>query len=179
MNAECKEQFNIPTTLIDDEYSYRKRLQESTEPLKYQMDLRPPAMCYMPGQTFQGLQISQRHAPPSLIDVETYLKNAPLVNEDRDNVFLGDLNNTKPPSMPKLLSNRLIIPDCRDILTSRRNKIRKTDMPQFGTRMDMITEDQKRPMFMLPGIDTRLESRDRFKKKEIAFFIFYNIENIV
>ena len=87
MNYQCSTEFNIATSLLDCD-GYKKRVQESTDPLKYKFDLKPSAMCFMPGQTFQGLQmVSQRTPPPQLLDIEMTLKKMPILEQDNEYVI--------------------------------------------------------------------------------------------
>lgn len=163
ISYECPTEFNVLTNLKSCD-EYRKELQESTDPLKYRFDIRPGPMCYMPGQAFQGLQFtSSRNPPPQLLDMEMTLQAMPLKEEDNRYVT-KDIHNAVPPKMPAILSNRLVIPDCRDILQWQRTKIRRIDFPQISQRMDKM--GLYLTNYMRPGRDTRAEMRDAFKLYE-------------
>jgi len=158
---ECPTEFNIATSLLDCD-GYNKRMQESTDPLKYVFDFKPPPICFMPGQTFQGLQSTgERRPPPSLMEVERYLQNSPLVEADNDYI-IDDIRSAKPPKMPKALSNRLVIPECKEILGLKRTKIKRTEFPEWSSRSDLNTKQQLD--YMRPGRDTRMEMREAYKK---------------
>ncbi len=162
MNFECDTQFNIPTSLLDCN-GYNKKMQESTDPYNYIMDLKVPAMCFMPGIPFQGLQMAQRRPPPQLLDAEMMLKSLPLFEQDKDYVT-KNIHNAKPPAMPQVLSNRLVIPECSEILTQKRTKIQFGETPQFSQRMDKL--QRKNIDYMRPGIDTRAQIKELHKQWE-------------
>lgn len=164
ISYQCPTEFNVVTTLKSCD-EYKKELQESMDPLKYKFDLQPGPMCYMPGQAFQGLRMAAgRMPPPQLLDVEMTLHSMPLKEQDNRYV-IKDIHNAKPPSMPKILSNRLIVPDCKDILGWQRTKIRnRIDTPQFSHRMEKMGTYSTD--YMRPGRDTRAEMRDAFRKYE-------------
>jgi hypothetical protein len=163
ISYECPTEFNVVTNLKSCN-EYRKDLQESTDPLKYRFDIRPGPMCYMTGQNFQGLRSSSARNPPAqLLDTELTLRALPLKEQDNQYVT-KNIHSSKPPKMPDILSNRLIIPDCQDMLQWQRTKIRRIDFPQFSQRMDrtgfFVTN------YMRPGRDTRSEMRQAFKQYE-------------
>lgn len=158
---ECPTEFNVLTKLKSCT-DYRKELQESTDPLKYKFDLKPGPMCFMPGQMFQGLQMTVDRRPPvSLLEMEQTLQLMPL-KEEEGHYVIGDIHKAKPPSMPAILSNRLVIPDCTDILRWQRTKIKKTDFPQVSQRMDKM--GLYLTNYMRPGVDTKQEMKDLYKK---------------
>lgn len=160
ISYQCPTEFNVATQLKSCD-EYKKELQESMDPLKYRFDIRPGPMCYMPGQTFQGLRMAAgRKPPPQLLDMEMTLQTMPLKEQDNRYV-INDIRNAKPPSMPAILSNRLVVPDCQEILSFQRTKIRKIDFPQFSHRMDKMGVYLTN--YMRPGRDTRMEMRDAFK----------------
>src|SRR4051794_6913024 len=100
ISFECPTEFNVVTSLKKCSL-YKKELQESTDPLKYKFDITPGPMCYMPGQAFQGLQITngERRPPPQLLDMELTLQAMPLKEEENDYI-IKDIHNAKPPAMP-------------------------------------------------------------------------------
>lgn len=161
MNYNCGTQFNVVTTLKDCN-GWKKKMQESTDPFKYTMDIKPSTMCFMQGSNFQGLAVSQRQAPPALMETERFLRNAPLIEEDQEN-YIEDIHNAKPPTMPPQLSNRMIIPECNELLGngSKITKIKKTEFPEWATRTDL--EKRQQFNYMRPGRDTKLEIRDAYQ----------------
>jgi hypothetical protein len=165
MNYQCETEFNVPTSLLDCN-GYKKKMQESTELLKYTFDKKLAPICFMPGIPFQGAQmIGERIPPPQLLDVQTTLRTMPLLEEEKD-YFIRDLHRAKPPSMPAKLSNRMVIPECNEILNSKRTKIRRIDFPEFSNRMDR--SGQVYVQYMRPGRDTRQEMKDAFLRTEEA-----------
>ena len=161
MNYQCPAEFNVPTTLLDCK-GYTKKLQESTDPLKYKMDLRPGPLCMMTGRPFQGLMMAQRRPPPNLLGVEQYLKSEPIREQERDYV-IDNVRNAKPPRMPKPLSNKLIVPECKELPGYERTKIRKGEQPHFSARMER--NGRKYYEYSRPGRDTRAEVKEAWKKK--------------
>ena len=156
----CAAEFNIVTNLMDDT-GLKKMEQEMTDILKYRMDLKPGPMCYMEGNTFQGYQgmNGERRPPPALLDVQTYLTQAPLLTRTE----IDSVRDKEPPPMPPILSNRLIVPDCRDILTPQRTKnARRTDQPEYEPRWDQLAQ-RKNTEYARFGRDTRQEWRDQYK----------------
>ena len=160
---ECPTTFNVLTQLKSCD-EYKKELQESMDPLKYRFDLRPGPMCFMPGQAFQGLRTStMRGPPPQLLDMEMTLHSMPLKEQDNRYV-IKDIHNAAPPAMPAILSNRMIIPECKEIMQWQRTKIRRIDEPQISQRMDKM--GLYLTNYMRPGRNTRDEMRDAFKAYE-------------
>jgi hypothetical protein len=164
MNFQCTTEFNVENSLKPCG-QYKKALQESTDPLKYIFDIKPSPMCYMPGQNFQGIQMTtgEKRPPPQLLDMEMTLQAMPLKEEENDYV-IKNIHNAKPPAMPSILSNRLVIPDCGEILSSKRTKIRfgeAPDVPQRVERMGFYNTN-----YMRPGMDTRQEWKDKFAEYE-------------
>jgi len=163
ISYQCPTEFNVVTTLQSCD-EYKKELQESMDPLKYKFDIRPGPMCYMPGQAFQGLRIgSGRQPPPQLLDMELTLQAMPLKEQD-NKYIIKDIHNAKPPAMPKILSNRMIVPDCQEILGWQRTKIKRNEFPQVSHRMDKM--GMYLTNYMRPGRDTRAEMRDAFRLYE-------------
>ncbi len=163
MNYECPAEFNIPTSLLDCR-GYKKRMQESTDPFKYQMAVRPGPVCMSSNQTFQGLMMAQRRPPPGLLGVENYLKSAPILDSQRDYV-IDDIHHAKPPRMPKPLSNKLLIPECNELPGYQRTKIQsKSESPEWSMRIER--NGKKYADYARPGRDTRAEVREAWKKKE-------------
>lgn len=162
MLYQCPTEFNVPTSLLDCE-GYNKRMQESTDPYKYMMDLKPGPMCMMTGRPFQGLMMAQRRPPPNLLGVENYLRSAPIFEQDRDYV-IDDIHKAKPPRMPKPLSNKIVLPECKELPGYQRTKIRKTEFPDWSLRMER--NGKKFAEYARPGRDTRAEIREAWKKKE-------------
>src|SRR5215210_1739940 len=107
--------FNQVTNLLDYD-GYKKKVQESTDIFKYQTDSFPQPICYMPGQSLQGFNIHQ--APTKLIDVESYLLTQPLREEILHYTINENVRNVKP-SLPDILQNRILIPDCKDLLETK------------------------------------------------------------
>lgn len=159
--------FNVATNLLYlDEY--KKKLQESTEPYQYITDLQPVPLCYMSTQNFQGPQIKQ--SPGSLIDVDTFLKLEPQ-REAQGSYYLSQNVRNLQPEMPEMLQNRLMIPDCKDLIQARYDRgIRSRDFQGVsGTvRFDVVNERPKQQWIASPGRDTRLEMKDAFRKREEA-----------
>ena len=162
MNYQCSTQFNVPTSFLNCR-DYKKKLQESTDPLKYRLDLMPQQACFMPNQTFQGFQGGQRRPPNSLLDVENALRNAPLLEEENRNA-IGDIHKVRAPQMPSVFNNKLIVPECNDMLRIETTKINKLDFPQLAMRLDK--RGTYNTNYMRPGRDTRMEMRDGYKKWE-------------
>jgi hypothetical protein len=160
MNYQCPTEFNVVTNLKRCGI-YKKELQESTDPLKYMFDIKPGPMCYMPGQMFQGLQMTtgEKRPPPQLLDMELTLQAMPLKEAENDYI-IKDIHSAKPPSMPTILSNRLVIPDCSDILKTRQTKSRWDEQPDVPTRMEK--KGFYNTKYMRPGDDTKREYRDKF-----------------
>jgi hypothetical protein len=160
MNYECPTEFNVATSLLSCN-GYQKRLRESTELMKYRFDIRPQPACFMTGQNFQGQQMAQRAVPPSLLDVEATLKRFPILEERNCYNLNENINRAKPPKMPPALSNRLIIPDCREILGMQRTKIHnRLDNPQIAHRIE--NNGKKNANYMRPGRDTRAEMKEAY-----------------
>lgn len=156
--------FNQVTDLLDNA-CYKKRVQESTEIYKYMTDMTPTPVCYMKGQAFQGSHVKQ--APGSLSDIEFYMQTAPL-REDLDLYCMDKNPRNVAPSMPSILQNRLLIPDCQDIMKASYNKVRRTDFNAVSDhrRNDIISEPIKPMWNVHRGIDTRQEMKDEFRKRE-------------
>ena len=161
ISYQCPTEFNVFTDLKSCS-DYRKELQESMDPLKYRFDIKPGPMCYMPGQNFQGLAAAtHRNPPPQLLDMELTLNLMPL-KEQENNYVIQDIHNAKPPSMPAILSNRLVIPDCRDIIRWQTTKIHdRTENPQWSYRIDK--KGLYLDNYMRPGVDTRQQMKDLYK----------------
>lgn len=163
MNYQCPAEFNIPTSLLDCR-GYKKRMQESTDPYRYKMALKPGPVCMSSNQTFQGLMMAQRRPPPGLLGVENYLKSAPILDAQRDYV-IDDISLAKPPRMPKPLSNKLLIPECNELPGYQRTKIQsKSESPEWSMRLER--NGKKYADYARPGRDTRAEIREAWKKKE-------------
>lgn len=164
ISYQCPTEFNVLTQLKSCK-EYKKELQESTDQLKYRFDMQIAPMCFMQNNAFQGLALLNggRRPPRQLLDMEKTLQMMPLIEQENDYV-IDDIRNAKPPSMPAILSNRLVIPDCKDIISFQRTKIKRTEFPQMSHRLD------KKGMFltnyMRIGRDTRQEMKDAFKEWE-------------
>lgn len=159
--------FNQVSDMPDCDYFARKT-QESNEIFRYQTDVTPLPVCYMSGQAFQGPSVQQ--APGKLIDVESYLLTQPYREEQTSYVTTNNVRNLVP-SMPDILQNRLLIPDCTDFIkTSYNNKVRRTDSRSESSTSawDMINEPPKNQYLPNPGLDTRMAMKQEFKKREDA-----------
>jgi len=118
----------------------------------------------MPGQMFQGLQMTtgDKRPPPQLLDMEMTLQAMPLKEQDNDYI-IKDIHNAKPPAMPQILSNRLVIPDCGDILKSERTKIRWGEGNDAPARVEKMAYHNS---YQRPGSDTKREWKDKFSQFE-------------
>lgn len=164
MNYECPTEFNVATSLLSCN-GHQKQLRESTELMKYRFDIKPKPACFMTGQNFQGQQMAQRQVPPSLLDVETTLRRFPILEERNCYNLNENINRAKPPRMPAALSNRLVIPECGEILNMQRTKIHsRLDNPEWSHRLE--NTGRKNINYMRPGRDTRAEMKELYKKYE-------------
>jgi len=162
VSFQCPTEFNVVTNLKSCN-DYLTEMKESAEMFKYRFDIRPGPMCYMPGQNFQGLQsVVARNPPPQLLETERALTMLPL-KEERNDYFIKDLHGAKPQT-PTIFRNRMVVPDCRDILTWQRTKIRRIDFPQVSQRMDRMGFYLTN--YMRPGRDTKAEMKDAYKRYE-------------
>lgn len=164
MNYECPTEFNKITSFRDCN-GWTKKLQESTDPLKYKFDVHTPPICFMPGKNFQGLQsVGGRMPPPQLMDMETTLRTMPL-KEQENEYYISNIHQAKPPKMPDILSNRLVIPDCGDLLGYKTTKVKgRTDFPEWSERVNNM--GRKNMNFMMPGEDTKATIKELYKKYE-------------
>lgn len=166
LNYQCPTEFYVSTSLVDCT-GIKKKMKESTDVLKYRFDIKPKPMCFMQGQFFQGNQmVGARSVPPGLMDAELALRTMPLLEQENEYIVDEPLHKAKPPKMPAVLANRMVIPDCDDILqTNQRTKV-KHRWDQAG--WDQRIEKTGRPYFdyMRPGRDSRQEIRDLYKKWE-------------
>ena len=175
MNYQCPAEFNVPTSLLDCD-GYRKRMQESTDPFKYKMALKPGPLCMQTGQTFQGLMLAQRRPPPDLLGVENYLRSAPILEDQRE-YAIDDIHKARPPRMPKPLSNKLLIPQCNELPGYQRTKIKsRLDSPAWSLRMER--NGKAHPDYARPGRDTRAEVREAWKQKEAKEIANSNIYGV-
>ena len=159
--------FNVATSLID-RGEYNNKMRMAKDLLDYKFDLRPNPICFQEGENFQGFS-GPKSIPSYLIDIETYLKQAPVIQND----YLDDeMKSVGPPIMPKILQNKLYIPDCSEFIkTDYSPKMRRTDprntLPVDGTqRTDLISEGRKQTVLFMPGVDTRLQLKDAYKEFE-------------
>ncbi len=159
---KCNSQFNVATSFIDD-HKYKKEMQNSQSSYTYLTELRPPPACMNPGQTFQGLQMSQRAPPPQLFEVELALRKQPLLEADNDYVLDKSLA-TSGPQPPQVFANRLIIPECKEIYTGKRTKIRFGEFPNWSHRLERGNKNHAD--YMKPGIDTRKLMKEMYQKYE-------------
>jgi len=164
--GDCLYEFNKPTYYITQE-GYKKKVQESTEPLKYKFDFKPTGPCMVRTQQFQGLSFGNKRPPPSLVDVEDYLKKASLIVENNKAVAF-DINK-KAPTMPDILNNMLTIPDCEKDNSFETTKTQKHEFPQYTAPMYPKGHYQTDPM--RSGRDTRQEVKDNYKKPENKYNI--------
>lgn len=163
MNYECTTQFNIPTSLLDCN-GYKVKMRENVELSNYHFDIKPPPICFMPGQMFQGNQMAQRAPPPQLMDVELALRTGPLYEEDNDYIT-NDIHNQKPKPMPGVLSNRLVIPECNDIFKYETTKVRWGESPNVPQRLHKSSL-RGYANYMRPGIDTKQQMKQLYQQYE-------------
>jgi hypothetical protein len=159
--------FNLVTDLMDT-CDYAKRLQESTDPLKYRMDIRPSGQCYMEGETLHGYVGSTRRPPPGLLDVEEKLLRSPtsLVT------ITGPIHGKSPVTPPEL-QNKLVFKECkRGIGTTVTGHRLRSQMPNYApVRTDIILERRKQVDIARNGRNTRQEMKDaysRFQKRKFG-----------
>lgn len=168
---ECEMEFNIPT-IYTDLTTYKKRMQESTDPFNYRMDIKPNTYCFIENTQNQGLQIAQKAPPVNLLDIEMKLRLLPLASEF-DHYIIDDIYNVEPPELPSVLDHRLQFSECPKFMNIDASK---TPRLSFENRPEL--SQRKQPDYMRPGSDTRTEVRDYFanenkkrveeKKKEEA-----------
>ncbi len=159
--------FNQVTNLVDLE-CYKKRLQESTDIYEYRTAISPTPPCYMQNMAVQG------DSPPSgkLIDVETYLRTQPL-REEIQQYVTGRADLDKAPVLPDILQNRVLLPDCQDVIQTSydEHKIDGVWNREYNygpQQFSLVTEPAKQQFVASVGIDTRMVMRDEFKKRRQA-----------
>ena len=159
--------FNLVTDLMDT-CDYAKRLQESTDPLRYRMDIRPGGQCYMEGENLHGYVGSTRRPPPGLLDVEEKLLRSPT-----SLVTITGPIHTKSPATPPELQNRLVFKECkRGIGTTVTGHRLRSQMPNYApVRTDIVLERRKQVDIARNGRNTRQEMKDaysRFQKRKFG-----------
>ena len=160
--------FNQVTNLLDYD-GYKKKVQESTEIYEYQTTkIFPQPICYMKGQALQGFDVKE--APPKLIDVESYLLTQPL-REEIGHYTIDENVRNKEPELPSILQTRLMIPDCKELLETKYDRIHHEDVwnreYNYGpSQFALTTEPSKQQYVASPGIDTRMTMKDAYKKRQ-------------
>jgi hypothetical protein len=159
--------FNLATDLMDT-CDYAKRLQESTDPLRYRMDIRPGGQCYMEGENLHGYVGSTRRPPPGLLDVEEKLLRSPTSLVTNTGPIYG-----KSPVTPPELQNRLVFKECkRGIGTTVTGHRLRSQMPNYApVRTDIVLERRKQVDIARNGRNTRQELKDaysRFQKRKFG-----------
>lgn len=152
--------FNLPTSLMKT-CDYAKKLQESTDPCRYLMQIRPAGLCFMEGENVQGFAGSTRQAPPDLVDVETRLKRSP----DAVITVVGPVRD-KTPAPPPELQRVLTFRECdRSIGTTISHHRLRSQMPSYAPiRTDIVLDKRKQVDIAGRGRNTRQEMKDAFKK---------------
>jgi hypothetical protein len=159
---ECPFQYNISTTLVNDEREYKKRLQESTDPLRYRFDIGPGQQCYPQSRGFQGLALTSKRTPPSqYIDIDSFMRVNQYIEEDNKGV-IENIHEVEP-SMPSILNNQINFTQCNNDYLSQNTRIKRSELPQYGTPLDIIDRKNRQPGYMQAGIDTQLAVKDRYK----------------
>jgi len=140
---------------------YAKKLQESTDPCRYLMQIQPSGLCFMEGENLQGFAGSTRQAPPDLVDVETRLKRSP----DAVITVVGPVRD-KTPAPPPELQRILSFRECdRHIGTTVSQHRLRSQMPNYAPiRTDIILDRRKQVDIAGRGRNTRQEMKDAFKK---------------
>lgn len=156
--------FNFPTTLMNKTCDYAKRLQESTDPCKYLLDIRPEAEpCMMTGENLQGYAGSARQPPPTLVDLESRLRRSP----DAVNTAIGPLHD-KTPTLPAEFQRTINFKDCqRPIGTVAVQHRLRSQMPNYApSRTDIVLERRKQVDFAGMGRNTRQEMKDAYREHQ-------------
>ncbi|KAJ3377734.1 hypothetical protein HDU92_008030 [Lobulomyces angularis] len=112
----------------------------------------------------QGLPIK---VPPSIVDVENYLKKSGPILETNSSTAQEQQNG--PPMLPTILNNKMIIPECENISNYERTKTLKTEMPLF--QHPVYPKGIHQTNIMVSGRDTRLEVRDNYKPINMKYTI--------
>lgn len=162
VNYECTTEFNVPTSFID-EIEYQKREQESTDPLKYIMDITPGKYCFVSNTYNQGLQIAQKSPPVELLDIEDNLRRTPIISE-ANHYITDNVYNKLPPALPSVMENRLLVSECATFIDYESTLVKRMDLPQWSYRNDLT--QRKQAEYMRPGRDTRTEVKDYFKQAD-------------
>lgn len=151
--------FNVPTTLLNT-CDYAKRLQESTDPCRYQMQILPDGPCFMEGGNLQGFAGSSRQAPPSLVEVEGRLRRSP----DAVVTVIGPVHD-KSPGLPTELQRTLEYRDCkRTIGTTVATHRLRSQMPNYAPiRTDIVLDRRKQVDIAGRGRNTRQEMKDAYR----------------
>jgi len=163
--------FNIATSLMD-KGEYKNRMRIAKDMLDYKFDIHPNPICLSDTEAFQGFN-GPKSIPSALIDIQTYLQQAPvLLNDYLD----GDFKNQGPPGMPEILQNKMFIADCKDLIKTdytprkRRTDEQYTEASDGTQRVDLISEGRKQTTLFSPGIDTRQQMKDAYKEYEKTKF---------
>ena len=161
MNYDCKVEFNIPTDLRDDA-GFSQRMKENEEAYKYVTDFRPMTMCMMDHVPLQGQQVGTRGPPPQVLDIEWALRKDAM--EQKTNEYISK-DPTAAPSTPAVFQRKLFIPHCNDIFKPQKTRTRKSERPPQQSSTPKATS-RLNTNYMRPGIDTRRELKDNYKRWE-------------
>jgi hypothetical protein len=140
-----------------------KLTKESTAPLAYRFDIGPTSTCFNPCRSFSGLSVTASKRPPdSLLDVENFLRTSGLIVEEEKGCI--DDIHAASPSMPSILDNKIIIPDCVEDNCFTTTKVWKSGNPNYSKPMSDLDRQCRGQSFQTNvGRDTRREVRDAYK----------------
>lgn len=163
MNYNCNVEFNVPTNLRDD-VGFSQRMKESTDAYRYVTDFRPATLCMVNGVPLQGQQVGTRGPPPQVMDIEWALRKEAL--QQQTNEYIS-ADPSAAPEIPQSLRAKLLIPQCADVFTSQKTRVKKSDRPRNAPENKAPDARSKlKTDYMRPGIDTRQQIKDLYREWE-------------